>query len=75
MQSFNTNHEGKDNEGNINIPLPTSPLERKMLEHIATQTQVLQAMAKPWLRFISPLPNKLHSLKITIRSPIMTIKT
>jgi hypothetical protein len=36
MESSNTNHEGKDNEGNINIPLATSPLERKMLEHITT---------------------------------------
>jgi hypothetical protein len=46
MESSNTNHEDKDNEGNINIPLATSSLERKMLEHIATQTQVLQAMAQ-----------------------------
>jgi hypothetical protein len=63
MESSNTNYKGKDNKGNINIPLATSPLERKMLEHITTQTQVLQAMAKPWLRFISPLQSKLQSLK------------
>jgi uncharacterized membrane protein len=44
MESSNTNHEDKDNEGNINIPLATSSLERKMLEYIATQTQVLQAV-------------------------------
>jgi hypothetical protein len=46
MESSNINHEDKDNEGNINIPLATSSLERKMLEHIATQTQVSQAMAQ-----------------------------
>jgi hypothetical protein len=38
MESSNTNHEDKDNEGNINIPLATSSLERKMSEYIATQT-------------------------------------
>jgi hypothetical protein len=31
MESSNINHEYKDNEGNINIPLATSSLERKML--------------------------------------------
>jgi hypothetical protein len=46
MESSSTNHEDKDNEGNINIPLATSSLERKMLKHIATQTQVLQVMAQ-----------------------------
>jgi hypothetical protein len=29
----------------------------------------------PWLRFISPLQSKLHSLKPTILSPMITIKT
>jgi hypothetical protein len=38
MGSSNTNYEDKDNEGNINIPLATSSLERKMLEYIFTQT-------------------------------------
>jgi hypothetical protein len=46
MKSSNTNYEDKDNEGNISIPLATSSLERKMLEHVATQTQVLLAMAQ-----------------------------
>jgi hypothetical protein len=34
MESANTNHEDKYNEGNINIPLATSSWERKMLEYI-----------------------------------------
>jgi hypothetical protein len=46
MESSNINHEDKDNEGNINIPLATPSLERKMLEYIAEQTQVLQVMAQ-----------------------------
>jgi hypothetical protein len=46
MESSNINHEDKDNEGNINIPLATSSLERRMLEYIAAQTQVLQVMAQ-----------------------------
>jgi N-acetyl-anhydromuramyl-L-alanine amidase AmpD len=46
MESSNINHEDKDNEGNINIPLATSSLKRKMLEYIAEQTQVLQVMAQ-----------------------------
>jgi N-acetyl-anhydromuramyl-L-alanine amidase AmpD len=46
MESSNTNHEDKDNKGNINIPLVTSALERKMMEYIAAQTQVLQGMAQ-----------------------------
>jgi N-acetyl-anhydromuramyl-L-alanine amidase AmpD len=71
MESSNTNHEDKDNEGNINISLATSALERKMLDYIATQTQVLQTMAQT----ISPLNSKLHSLKTTIPSPMITIKT
>jgi hypothetical protein len=41
MESSNTNHEDKDNKGNINIPLETSALKRKMMEYIAAQTQVL----------------------------------
>jgi hypothetical protein len=46
MESPNTNHEDKDNEGNINIPLATSSLEHKM-EYIATQTQAMaQTMVK-----------------------------
>jgi hypothetical protein len=50
----------------------TFPLaERKMLEYIATQTQVLQVMAQT----ISPLKSKLHSIKTTIPSPMVTIKT
>jgi hypothetical protein len=71
MESSNTNDEDKNNEGNINIPLATSSLERKMSEYIATQTQVLQAIAQT----ISPLKSKLHSLKTTILSPMITIKT
>jgi predicted RNA binding protein with dsRBD fold (UPF0201 family) len=43
MKSTNTNHEDKDNEGNINIPLATSSLEQKMMQYIAAQTQVRQA--------------------------------
>jgi N-acetyl-anhydromuramyl-L-alanine amidase AmpD len=46
MESSNINHEDKDNEGNVNIPLATSSLEHKMLEYIATQIRVLQAMAQ-----------------------------
>jgi hypothetical protein len=50
MERSNIKHEDRDNEGNINIPLATSALERKMLEHIATQTQVLQAMAQTMVK-------------------------
>jgi hypothetical protein len=46
MESSNTNHEDKDNKGNINIPLVTSALGRKMLEYIAAQTQVREAMVQ-----------------------------
>jgi hypothetical protein len=47
MESANTNHEDKDNEGNINIPLATSSLEHKMREYIAAQTQAMaQTMVK-----------------------------
>jgi hypothetical protein len=46
MKSSNTNYEDKDNEGNISIPLATSSVERKMLDHVATRTQVLQVMAQ-----------------------------
>jgi N-acetyl-anhydromuramyl-L-alanine amidase AmpD len=44
------NHEDKANEGNINIPLATSSLERKILEYIAAQTQVLQVMAQTMVK-------------------------
>jgi N-acetyl-anhydromuramyl-L-alanine amidase AmpD len=50
MESSNTNHEDKDNEGNINIPLVTSALERKILEYIAAQTHALQAMAQTMVK-------------------------
>jgi N-acetyl-anhydromuramyl-L-alanine amidase AmpD len=50
MESSNTNHEDKDNKGNINIPLETSALKRKMMEYIAAQTQVLQAMAQTMVK-------------------------
>jgi hypothetical protein len=50
MESFNTNHEDKDNEGNINIPFVTSALERKILEYIAAQTHALQAMAQTMVK-------------------------
>jgi hypothetical protein len=50
MESTNTNHEDKGNERNINIPLATSSLERKMFEYIAAQTQVLQAMAQTMVK-------------------------
>jgi N-acetyl-anhydromuramyl-L-alanine amidase AmpD len=50
MKSSNTNHEDKGNEGSINIPLATSALERKMMEYIAAQTQVLQAMAQTMVK-------------------------
>jgi hypothetical protein len=50
MESSNIKHEDKDNVGNINIPLATSSLDRKMMEYIATQTQVLQAMAQPMVK-------------------------
>jgi hypothetical protein len=50
MESSNINHEDKDNEGNINIPLATSSGERKMLEYIAAQTQVLQAMVQTMVK-------------------------
>jgi N-acetyl-anhydromuramyl-L-alanine amidase AmpD len=40
----------KINEGNINIPLATSSLERNMIEYIAAQTQVLQAMAQTMIK-------------------------
>jgi hypothetical protein len=46
MVTPNGNHEYKDNKGNINIPSTTSAFERKMLEHMATQTQILQAMTQ-----------------------------
>jgi hypothetical protein len=50
MESSNINHEDKDNEGNINISPTTSSLEREMLRYIATQTQVLQAMAQTMVK-------------------------
>jgi hypothetical protein len=50
MESSNTNNEDKDNERNINIPLATSSLERKMSEYITTQTQVLQATAQTMVK-------------------------
>jgi hypothetical protein len=50
MESSNTNHEDKDNEGNINIPFATSPWERKMLEYVAAQTLFLQAMAQTMVK-------------------------
>jgi hypothetical protein len=50
MESSNINHEDKDNERNINIPLTTSSLERKMLEYITAQTQVLQVMAQTMVK-------------------------
>jgi N-acetyl-anhydromuramyl-L-alanine amidase AmpD len=50
MESSNTNHEDKDNEGNINIRLVTSALERKILEYIAAQTHALQAMAQTMVK-------------------------
>jgi N-acetyl-anhydromuramyl-L-alanine amidase AmpD len=50
MEISNINHEDKDNEGNINIPLATSSLERKMMGYIAAQTQVLQAMAQTMVK-------------------------
>jgi hypothetical protein len=50
MESSNTNHEYKGNEGNINIPLATSALECKVMGYIATQTQVLQAMAQTMVK-------------------------
>jgi hypothetical protein len=50
MESSNINLEDKDNEGNINIPIATSSLERKMLEYIATQTQVLQVMTQTMVK-------------------------
>jgi N-acetyl-anhydromuramyl-L-alanine amidase AmpD len=50
MESSSIKHEDKDNEGNINIPLATSSLERKMMEYIVAQTQVLQAMAQTMVK-------------------------
>jgi hypothetical protein len=50
MESSNLNHEDKDNEGNVNIPLATPSLEWKMMEYIAAQTQVLQAMAQTMVK-------------------------
>jgi hypothetical protein len=50
MESSNINLEDKDNEGNINIHLATSSLDRKMLDYIAAQTQVLQAMAQSMVK-------------------------
>jgi N-acetyl-anhydromuramyl-L-alanine amidase AmpD len=50
MESSNLNHEDKDNEGNINIPLATSSLERKMMEYTVAQTQVLQGMAQTMVK-------------------------
>jgi hypothetical protein len=46
MVSPNGNHEYKYNKQNIDIPSTTSTIERKMLEHMATQTQTLQAMTQ-----------------------------
>jgi hypothetical protein len=50
MESSSIKHEDKDNEGNINISLATSSLERKMMEYIVAQTQVLQAMAQTMVK-------------------------
>jgi hypothetical protein len=69
MESSNTNHADKDNEGNINIPLATSSLEHKMMEYIAAQTQ---AMAQTIVKIHQ---SKFHSLMTTILSPMIAIKT
>jgi N-acetyl-anhydromuramyl-L-alanine amidase AmpD len=50
MESSNLNHEDKDNEGNVNISLATPSLERKTMEYIAAQIQVLQAMAQTMVK-------------------------
>lgn len=46
MASPNENHEDRANEGDLNIPPVAASFERKMLEYMATQTQVLQAMSQ-----------------------------
>jgi hypothetical protein len=46
MVSPNGNHEYKDNKRNIDIPSTTSTIERRMLEYMATQTQILQVMTQ-----------------------------
>jgi N-acetyl-anhydromuramyl-L-alanine amidase AmpD len=63
MESSNINHEGKDNEGNINIPLATSSFERKMTEYIAAQTQVLQAMAQTMVKIHQSITEQASLLK------------
>jgi hypothetical protein len=55
MASSNGNHKDKDNKGNINIPSTTSTFERKMLEHMATQTQTLQSMTQTMVKSINIL--------------------
>jgi hypothetical protein len=75
MKSSNTNHEDKDNKGNINIPLATSALECKTLSISLHKLRFCKQWLKPWLRFISPLQSKLHTVKPTIPSPMITIKT
>jgi N-acetyl-anhydromuramyl-L-alanine amidase AmpD len=58
MESSSIKHEDKDNEGNINIPLATSALERKMMEYMTAQIQVLQAMAQTIVKIHQPLQSK-----------------
>jgi septal ring factor EnvC (AmiA/AmiB activator) len=63
MESSNKNHEDKDNEGNINIPLATSALERKMLEYITAQTQFLQAMAQTMVKIHQSITEQVSLLE------------
>jgi hypothetical protein len=72
MESTNTNREDKDNKGNISIPLATSSLERKMLEHIAAQTQ---AMAQTMVKIHQSITKQAPLPKDHVRSPMITIKT
>jgi hypothetical protein len=75
MKSSNINHEDKDNEGTINIPFATSSLERKMLEYIAAQTQVRQAMVQTIVKIHQSITEQASLPKYPIRSPMITIKT
>jgi hypothetical protein len=63
MESSNTNHKDKYNEGKINIPLATSALELKMLEYITAQTQVLQVMAQTMVKIHQSITEQVSLLE------------
>jgi hypothetical protein len=57
------------------FPLATPSLERKMLEYIAAQTQVLQAMAQAMVKIHQSITEQASLPKAHNTVPMITIKT